>query len=66
MPNVTSQSLFAVLPSMINIIRGQATSANVTLHKNFVGNSLPVALMNEVVVEYIAVSYTHLRAHETS
>ena len=53
MPNVTSQSLFAVLPSMINIIRGQATSANVTLHKNFVGNSLPVALMNEVVVEYI-------------
>jgi hypothetical protein len=38
---------------MINIIRGQATSANVTLHKNYVGNALPVGLQNEVVLEYI-------------
>ena len=53
MPNVTSQNLFVVLPSMINIIRGQATSANVTLHKNYVGNALPVGLQNEVVLEYI-------------
>ena len=53
MPNVTSQNLFAVLPSMINIIRGQATSAKVTLHKNYVGNSLPIALQNDVKVEYI-------------
>ncbi len=53
MPNVTSQNLFAVLPSMINIIRGQATSAKVTLHKNYVGNSLPIALQKDVKVEYI-------------
>ena len=53
MPNVTSQNLFAVLPSMINIIRGQATSAKITLHKNYVGNPLPVALQNNVMVEYI-------------
>ena len=53
MPNVTSQNLFAVLPSMINIIRGQATSAKVTLHKNYVGNPLPIALQNDVKVEYI-------------
>ena len=53
MPNVTSQNLFAVLPSMINVIRGQATSAKVTLHKNYVGNPLPVALQNNVIVEYI-------------
>ena len=53
MPNVTSQNLFAVLPSMINIIRGQATSAIVTLHKNYVGNPIPVALLNDCKVEYI-------------
>ena len=53
MPNVTSQNLFAVLPSMINIIRGQATSAKVTLHKNYVGNALPIAMQNNVIVEYI-------------
>ena len=53
MPNVTSQNLFAVLPSMINIIRGQATSAKVTLHKNYVGNPLPIALQSNVMVEYI-------------
>ena len=53
MPNVTSQNLFAVLPSMINVIRGQATSAKVTLHKNYVGNPLPIALQSNVMVEYI-------------
>ena len=53
MPNVTSQTLFVVLPSMINIIRGQATSCKVTLHKNYVGNALPVHLLQAIEVDYI-------------
>ena len=56
MPNVTNQNLHIVLPSLINIIRGQAMSAKVTLHKNFVGNPLIVGQLSECVVEYIDVN----------
>ena len=56
MPNVTNQNLHIVLPSLINIIRGQATSAKVTLHKNYVGNPLIVGQLNNCVVEYVDVN----------
>ena len=56
MPNVTNQNLHVVLPSLINIIRGQQMSAKVTLHKNFVGNPLIVGQLNDCIVEYVDVN----------
>ena len=53
MPSVNSQNIIAVLPSTINIIRGQQWNASITLHKNYVGNTIDIGASSEVKVEFV-------------
>lgn len=53
MPSVNSQNIITVLPQYINIIRGQQWNATITLHKNYVGNTIDIGASANVVIEYV-------------
>ena len=53
MPSVNKQQLIAVLPQYSNIIRGQQSAATITLHKDYVGNSIDIGAITDVKVEYL-------------
>ena len=53
MPSVNKQQLIAVIPQYSNVIRGQQSAATITLHKNYVGNSINIGAITDVKVEYL-------------
>ena len=53
MPSVNSQGIIVVSPQFINIIRGQQANITISLHKNYVGNSINIGAITEVVAEYV-------------
>ena len=53
MPSVNKQQLIAVLPEYSNVIRGQQDAATITLHKDYVGNSINIGSITNVKVEYL-------------
>ena len=53
MPTASNQSIIVVLPAVIRIVRGQATSVNFTIHKDYIGNQLNITNAAEVKVELI-------------
>ena len=53
MPSVNKQQLIAVLPEYSNVIRGQQDSATITLHKDYVGNTIDIGSITNVKVEYL-------------
>ena len=53
MPSVNKQQLIAVLPEYSNVIRGQQDAATITLHKDYVGNSIDIGSITDVKVEYL-------------
>ena len=69
MPSVNKQQLIAVIPQYSNVIRGQQTAATITLHKDYVGNSIDIGAITNVKVEYLnndlAVFKTELKSDST-
>lgn len=53
MPTATSQNIIVVLPEVKRVIRGQATSVNFVIHKDYIGNQLNISNATEVKVELI-------------
>ena len=53
MPSVNSQNIISVLPQYINIIRGQQWNATITLHKNYVGNTIDIGSSSNVIIEFV-------------
>ena len=66
MPSVNSQNIITVLPQYINIIRGQQWNATITLHKNYVGNTIDIGASTNVIVEYVNSNNTIFKTQSKS